>query len=107
MIVVAPNTATPRPRLAIRSAVAILPADAADEQMPDRLVEHQLDVHAEIGAGQDGGERHLRLGGVLLQHLQIVVEGGPLALHKALVAARHRLQREPLPDSVISKSCRR
>jgi hypothetical protein len=95
MIAVVPTTATPCSRLAIRSAVAILPADAAAEQMPDPLVEHQLDVHAGIGAGQDGGERDLRLGGVLLQDLQIVVERGQLALRKALVAAHHRLQRDP------------
>jgi hypothetical protein len=93
MIALVPRTAAPYSRLAISSGETILPATRQTKQMPDRLVEDQLGRHAGIGAGQQRGERRLRLGGLLLQQFEIVVERGHLTLGEALVAVHHRLQR--------------
>jgi hypothetical protein len=85
MIAFAPSTATPYSRLAIRSAVAMLPGNAANKQMPDGLIEDELDRHANRRRTIPR-QRGLTFGSVLLEHFnQIVVEGGHLTPCEALL----------------------
>ena len=67
--------------------------DTRDEQMPDALIEYQLDRHARIRTGQHGGKRLLLFHCLRLQHLQIFLKGRQTTFGEAPVALDHLLQR--------------
>ena len=60
--------------------------------MADRLIEDQLDGHAGVGTGEDGGERLLAFGGLGMQNLEVMPMGRPSPIDVALVAVHQLLE---------------
>jgi hypothetical protein len=58
----------------------------------DGLVEDNLDGHARIGAGEDGGERLLLVDRMVAQDFQVPIEASEAAGNRALVAVEQRLE---------------
>ena len=48
--------------------------DASDEDLADRLIEHELDGHARIRAREDAGEGLLVVDGTLAQDEEVTLE---------------------------------
>jgi hypothetical protein len=66
--------------------------DTGDEDVSDGLVEDDLDRHARIGAGEDGGKRLLLIDSMVAQDFQVLVEAGEAPRRKALVAIEEGLE---------------
>ena len=66
---------------------------AVDEHMSDALVEHDLDRHAGIRAGQDRGERLLLLRCLAFQDREVLPIESQLLVDVTLVAVHQRLER--------------
>jgi hypothetical protein len=53
--------------------------DARYEDASDGMVEHDLDAHARVGAGENGGEGFLLVYSMVAQNLEVLVEARSVA----------------------------